>query len=137
MDAGGGSSGPPRRRGLSFYMGLHLRMTCFSLWGKLLTKTPFHSPFFASDALSKIARMCSVRYRYSRYRYGYRTELIEVSGTGVDVVLSLPKCPEPVLMFVPKLPNCPVLVIPAVCLGTCRTEHTLSYTESLTQSFPP
>ena len=47
----------------------------------------------------KIARVCSVRYRYSRYRYGCRTELIEVSGTGIDVVPNLPKCPVPVLML--------------------------------------
>ena len=31
-------------------------------------------------------RVCSVRYRYSRYRCGCRTELTEVSGTGIDVV---------------------------------------------------
>ena len=37
-------------------------------------------------------------YRYRRYRYPYRTELTEVSGTGVDVVPKLPKCPLPVLM---------------------------------------
>ena len=34
-----------------------------------------------------------------------------MSGTGIDVV--------------PKLPKCLVLVIPAVCLGTHGTEHTL------------
>ena len=33
-----------------------------------------------------------------------------MSGTGIDV---------------PKLPKCPVPVIPAVCLGTYRTEHAL------------
>ena len=42
--------------------------------------------------------VCSVRYRYSRYRYGCRTELTEVSGTGIDVVPNLPKLPVPVLM---------------------------------------
>ena len=33
-----------------------------------------------------------------------------MSGTDIDV---------------PNLPKCPVLVIPAVCLGTYRNEHTL------------
>ena len=32
-------------------------------------------------------------------------------GTGIDVVPNLPKCPVP--------------VVPAVCLGTYRNEHTL------------
>ena len=41
-----------------------------------------------------ISRVCSVRYRYSRYRYGCRTGLTEVSGTGIDVVPNLPKGPE-------------------------------------------
>ena len=44
-------------------------------------------------------RVCSVRYRYCRYRYGCHTELTEVSGTGIDVVPNLPKCPVPVLMY--------------------------------------
>ena len=44
-------------------------------------------------------RYASVRYRYSRYRYGCHTELTEVSGTGIDVVPNLPKCPVPVLML--------------------------------------
>ena len=47
----------------------------------------------------KIPRVCSVRYRYSRYRYGCRTELTEVSGTGIDVAPNLPKGPVPVLML--------------------------------------
>ena len=99
-------------------------------------------------------RTCqSVRYRY------WCTKLTEVSGTGVDLVSKLPKCPVPVLMsyrtyrsvryrywcteltevsgtginVVPNLPKCPLpvmlpvilLVIPAVCLCTYRTEHTL------------
>ena len=51
-------------------------------------------------------------YRYRRYRYPYRTELTEVFGTGIDVQ---------------DLRKCPVPVIPAVCLGTYRTEHTLGY----------
>ena len=59
------------------------------------------------------SRVCSVRYRYSRCRYGCRTELTEVSGAGLDVVHSLP--------------NCTVPVIPAACLGTCRTKHTLGH----------
>ena len=46
---------------------------------------------------TKNPRVCSVRYRYSRYRYRCRTELTEVSGTGIDVVPNLPKCPVPVL----------------------------------------
>ena len=36
--------------------------------------------------------LCSVRYRYSRYRYECRTELTEVSGTSIDVVPKLPRC---------------------------------------------
>ena len=49
-------------------------------------------------------------YQSFSYRYWCCTELTEVSGTGTDVV--------------PNLPKCPVSVIPAVCLGTYRTEHT-------------
>ena len=37
-------------------------------------------------------------YRYRRYRYPCRAELTEVSGTGIDVVPNIPKCPVPVLM---------------------------------------
>ena len=37
-------------------------------------------------------------YRYRRYRYPYRTELTQVSGTGVDVVPNLPKCQVPALV---------------------------------------
>ena len=46
----------------------------------------------------------TVRYRYEslygyrRYRYSYRTELTEVSGTGIDVVPKLPNYPVPVSM---------------------------------------
>ena len=39
-----------------------------------------------------------VRYHYSRYRYGCRRELTELSGTGIDVVPKLSKCLVPVLM---------------------------------------
>ena len=60
-------------------------------------------------------------YRYRRYRYPCRTELTEVSGTGIDVVVKLPKCLVPILMSY----RCPVPVIPAVCLGTYRADHTL------------
>ena len=42
--------------------------------------------------------MRPVRYRYSRYRYECRTKVTEVSGTGIDVVPNVPKCPVPVLM---------------------------------------
>ena len=49
-------------------------------------------------------------YRSARYRYWCHTELTEVSGTGIDV---------------PNLPKCSGPVIPAVCLGTYRTKHTL------------
>ena len=82
--------------------------------------------------------------RSVRYRYWCRTQLTEVSGTGVNVVPKLPICPVPVLMsyltyrsvryrywcrteltevsgtgidVVPKLPKCPVPVIPAVYTG--------------------
>ena len=36
-------------------------------------------------------------YRYRWYRYPCRTELTEVSGTGIDVVPNLPKYPVPVI----------------------------------------
>ena len=54
------------------------------------------------------------------YRYGCRTELTDVSGTGIDVVPNLPKCPVPVLMNyevsstgidVPNIPKYPVPVV--------------------------
>ena len=91
---------------------------------------------FLSFIFHSFFRVCSVRYRYSRYRYGYRTELTEVTGSGIDVP-NLPKCPVPVLLYrtylsvryryyVPNLPKCPVSVKkPAVSLGTYRTEHTV------------
>ena len=53
---------------------------------------------FLSFIFHSFFRVCSVRYRYSRYRYGYRTELTEVTGSGIDVP-NLPKCPVPVLML--------------------------------------
>ena len=53
----------------------------------------------------KQARVCSVRYQYSRYRYGCHTELTEVSGTGTDVVPNLLKCPVPVLMLYRNYPS--------------------------------
>ena len=37
--------------------------------------------------------------RYRRYRYPCRTEVTELSGTGIDVVPKLPKRPVPVLML--------------------------------------
>ena len=46
--------------------------------------------------MCNVARVCSVRYRYSRYRYRRRTEPTELSGTGIDVVTNLPNCPVPV-----------------------------------------
>ena len=39
-----------------------------------------------------------VWYRYTVYWCGCRTELTKVSGTGIDVVPNLPKCPVPMLM---------------------------------------
>ena len=45
-----------------------------------------------------ISRVCLVRHQYARYRYGCRTELTEVSGTGIHVP-NLPKYPVPVLMY--------------------------------------
>ena len=61
-----------------------------------------------------MSRVCSVRYQYARYRHGCRTELAEVSGTGIDVP-RLPKCPVPVLMLhwitvALNLPKCPAPV---------------------------
>ena len=57
-----------------------------------------------------VFKLCSVQYRYARYRYGCHTELTEVSGTGIDV---------------PNSTKYPVPEMPAVCLGTYGTEHTL------------
>ena len=51
------------------------------------------------DARPYFSRVFSVRYRCSRCRYGCRTEVTEVSGTGIDAVPKLPKYPEPVLML--------------------------------------
>ena len=66
------------------------------------------------DARPYFSRVFSVRYRCSRCRYGCRTEVTEVSGTGIDVVPvtevsgigidvapKLPKCPVPVRKSVP------------------------------------
>ena len=49
--------------------------------------------------VAKFSRVCSVRYRYFRYRYGCRTEVTELPGIGIDVVPNLPKCPVPVLIL--------------------------------------
>ena len=64
-------------------------------------------------------------YRYRRYRYSYRTEVTEVSSTGMHVVPNLPKCPVPVCIsyrtyrsvryrymdVALKLPKCPIPVL--------------------------
>ena len=42
-------------------------------------------------------------YRYRRYRYPYRTEVTEVSGTGIDVQ-NLPKCRYASVRTVPNTP---------------------------------
>ena len=54
------------------------------------------------------------RYRCHRYRYSYRTELTEVSGTAIDIVQNSPKCPVPVIppVYTTGMPR-------------YRTEHTL------------
>ena len=41
-------------------------------------------------------------YRYRRYRHPYRTEVTELSGTGIDVVPKFPKCSVPVLTSYPS-----------------------------------
>ena len=46
----------------------------------------------------KIRSVCTVRYRYSRYRCGSHTALPEMSGTGIKVVSNLLKYPVTVLM---------------------------------------
>ena len=48
--------------------------------------------------------MCSVRYGYARYWHECRTELTEVSGTGIDVVPNLWKCPV-LAVYVPSIPG--------------------------------
>ena len=45
-----------------------------------------------------MARVRSVRYRYSRYLYGCPTEPTEVYCSGIDAP-NLPKCPVRVLML--------------------------------------
>ena len=66
-------------------------------------------------------------YRNVRYRYWPCTEVIEVSGTGmqvctspggtgIHVVPNLPKS-DTGIDVVPNLPKCPVPVIPAVFTG--------------------
>ena len=52
-----------------------------------------------SASIDKNAGTCLVRYRYARYRYGCRTKLTVGSGTGIDALPNLPKCPIPVLML--------------------------------------
>ena len=58
-----------------------------------------------TDIVSNV-RKCLVRiwmsyrtYQGVRYRYGCRIERTEVSGTGIDVALKLPKCQVPALMY--------------------------------------
>ena len=64
-------------------------------------------------------------YRYRWYRYPCRTEAAEVSGTGMDVVSKLQKCPVPVLMSYRSYRSVRYReyrwYIPVVCLGTYRT----------------
>ena len=55
-----------------------------------------------------VLMVCSVRFRCSRCRYGCRTELTKVSGTGIDVVPNLPNEVSGTGIDVPKLPKCPV-----------------------------
>ena len=61
-----------------------------------LTKCPV--PVWKSVPVPAVPVSISYRsYRNVRYRYWRRTEVTEVSGTGIDVVPSLPKCPVPVI----------------------------------------
>ena len=65
-------------------------------------------------------------YGSVRYRYWCCTEATEVSGTGIDVVRNLPKCPVPVWKSVP-VPAVPVLMSyrsyrSVQCRYWCRTE---------------
>ena len=61
-------------------------------------------------------------YRSVGYRYWCSTELTEVSGTGMKVCTGTGGTGIDVVQNLSKYP---VPVIPAVCLGTYRTEHTL------------
>ena len=106
-----------------------------------------HTPPATLAQETKIARVCSVRYRY-----GCRTELTEVSCTGIDVVPNIPKCTVPVLMyrnyrsvryrypyteltdvsgtgmdFVPTLPKCPVPVLMSPNLPKCPVPVLMPY----------
>ena len=67
-------------------------------------------------------------YRYRRYRYPCRTEITEVSGTGIEVAPKWPKCPVTVWKPVP-VPAVPVSMSYRSCRRFrhrywCRTEVT-------------
>ena len=86
----------------------------------------YRSVRYPYESLYRVPVPVSMSYRTYRsvwYRYWCRTELTEVSGTGINVVPNLPKCPVPVLMYQTypsiqywykcrtKLPKCPVPVL--------------------------
>ena len=58
-----------------------------------ICRTVRYSRFTSTCIPNGVLQGC-VRYGYR----GYRTEVTEVSGIGIDVVTNLPKCPVPVLM---------------------------------------
>ena len=75
-------------RGFRCYVDLHFE--CVAV--------PYVTTISTPTLSSNIPRVYSVRYRYSLYRYGCRTDFTEVSGTGIDVSY-LPNCPVSVLMY--------------------------------------
>ena len=61
--------------------------------------TPGPTPVQTSVPVLRVPVLMSYRnYPSVRYRYRYRTELTEASGTGIDAVPNIPKCPVPALM---------------------------------------
>ena len=78
----------------------------WSVWGQKQVHSAIKSLMY--HAACKVSRVCSVRYRYSRYRYGCHTELTELSGTGIDVTELTELSGTGI--DVPKLPQCPVPV---------------------------
>ena len=57
-------------------------------------------------------------YRSVRHRYPCRTELTEVSGTGINGRTEVTEVSGTGIDVVPNLPKCPVPVIPAVYTGS-------------------
>ena len=96
---------PSGRPKLCTYVGIHDDIStpggCWAFRGRWAFRGGGGVPNVDAPGTNpKSQRVWSVRYRYARYRYCYRTELTEVSGIGIDVVPNLPKRPVPVISAV-------------------------------------